>query len=95
MLKIFVDTTAFEMEEIEKALHKNEFMRVKELSHKLKTSFLYFDLIEIAEIFQQIEKHALSNKNPEFNFKEAKEQAFKILESFKENIIQLENQEKP
>lgn len=88
MLSIFVNTTAFEISEIEKALENKDFNKIKELSHKVKTSFLYFDLADIANVFQDLETCALSKESVEKKIAEAKTKTADILKSFKEMIDQ-------
>lgn len=90
MVKVFIDQVPQSVEEIKLAFNKRDFVKIKNVAHRIKPTLSYYAIVKIEKDIQQIErlaKEELATPELELRIKKLDEVINEIVSQMKKDFL--------
>lgn len=90
MVKVFIDQVPQSVEEIKLAFNKRDFVKIKNVAHRIKPTLSYYAIVKIEKDIQQIErlaKEELATPELELKIKKLDEVINEIVSQMKKDFL--------
>ena len=90
MVKVFIDQVPHSVEEIKLAFNKRDFVKIKNVAHRIKPTLSYYAIVKIEKDIQQIErlaKEELATPELELRIKKLDEVINEIVSQMKKDFL--------